>query len=358
MFQVMFINMAVIISFLSIRSLLLKSEAIAESKQFFIKMSYGISGGILGIILILFSYKITPDILFDFRCIAIILAAIYGGFLPALVSGLIIAAFRLFYIGIDPVSIFSAAIILITSVACGLITKSRIQFLTKWVYMYLFYCTIKTFEFSQLLGSKSALGNTLVYIWVGNFVIVFLIYNLAKNYDTFVFLYKKYKLEALTDSLTGLSNVRFFNDKLTSNIEDAKIKHESLSLILFDIDHFKSVNDTYGHPAGDAILKELGSLIQSLSRKSDIISRIGGEEFTILLPHCNKALASYIAERIRAEIEQHNFILPDGSIIHITVSVGLAAYSDSTNSPEKIFNAVDKALYTAKFSGRNRIYSI
>ena len=159
--------------------------------------------------------------------------------------------------------------------------------------------------------------------------------------------YKK-ELEHLsvTDSLTGIGNRRYFHQKIEEEIQRAKRYKHSLSLVMFDIDFFKQVNDKHGHSVGDEVLIEYTRLINSLLREGDVFSRIGGEEFIIILPHAGRDEAQKIAEKLRAKIELFQKILP------ITMSFGVVEYIVGEEI-EFIFKRVDDALYKAKESGRN-----
>lgn len=152
-----------------------------------------------------------------------------------------------------------------------------------------------------------------------------------------------------TDPLTGLKNRRFLNTKLLEYAEIAKIDQSPFSLLLIDVDYFKRVNDTYGHPIGDAVLQELSWKLQSEARDSDIVARMGGEEFIIVLPYTNKKEARVIAERIRLNIDHGNW-----EHMRITVSIGVTTYEIDDNDNNLISRA-DEALYQSKKDGRNRV---
>lgn len=142
---------------------------------------------------------------------------------------------------------------------------------------------------------------------------------------------------------------------IKESIEKADKKGESLSFILIDIDHFKQVNDTYGHQSGDEVLKQLSNVIWHCCRSVDIVSRNGGEEFSIILPACSKNQAGETAERIRSAVEFRKFILPDGSKINVTVSLGVSSYRETTENQQNLIEQADHCLYQAKATGRNKV---
>lgn len=153
---------------------------------------------------------------------------------------------------------------------------------------------------------------------------------------------------ATTDPLTGIYNRKKFNDELEKEIERVKRYRTKLSLIFFDIDHFKRVNDTYGHPVGDTVIQTIAKIVSADTRKGDIFARYGGEEFVILVPENDDGGAFALAEKLRAKIEAHNF----SGVGRVTCSFGVADYKEGKDGADLIKRA-DKALYTAKNSGRN-----
>lgn len=161
---------------------------------------------------------------------------------------------------------------------------------------------------------------------------------------------------AAIDALTGLNNRRFFEKQLAETLERAAHGGRSLSLLMIDVDHFKRINDDYGHEAGDQVLKSLAQRIKDILRRSDPVCRFGGEEFLVLLPDTPLATAERVAERLRAAIEATPFRLePDGArTIPVTISIGLAERSADANA-EALLRRTDRALYASKTAGRNRV---
>lgn len=161
---------------------------------------------------------------------------------------------------------------------------------------------------------------------------------------------------AFRDGLTGLYNHRYFQEVLESELERAARYKHPLALLLMDIDFFKSVNDNYGHPAGDHVLKEVSRVIVKLVRNCDIVARYGGEEFTVILPEIAITGAKALAQRLRRGIEQEQFEY-DGQLISITMSIGLAAIeiSESKINRTLLIECSDQLLYKAKQNGRNRV---
>ncbi|ABC29911.1 Response regulator containing a CheY-like receiver domain and a GGDEF domain [Hahella chejuensis KCTC 2396] len=159
---------------------------------------------------------------------------------------------------------------------------------------------------------------------------------------------------AARDSLTGLYNRRFFQNRLNYEFNRAKRYGSGLTLVLLDIDHFKIINDTKGHPAGDEVLIRLSSFLSQSLRSSDLIARIGGEEFCIILPeHLDEGVKTFI-DRLRIEISLLDF-QHEGEAFQVTCSFGVAEYRNESSHPKDILKKADEALYQAKRTGRNRI---
>lgn len=156
---------------------------------------------------------------------------------------------------------------------------------------------------------------------------------------------------ARTDELTGLHNRRSFNENLTLAFSAARRHGHPLSLISIDLDHFKNVNDTFGHGVGDLVLKEFSVLLQEIVRIEDIASRWGGEEFIVLLPNTSSEAAAIMAERIRCTLEQQS---SSASPLGLTASFGVTQLN-AEDDRDELIRRVDKALYTAKRNGRNRV---
>jgi len=158
------------------------------------------------------------------------------------------------------------------------------------------------------------------------------------------------------DGLTGLYNARFFQEALARELERVKRTTRPFSLLLFDGDRFKRINDTYGHPVGDQILQHLSRVARSVLRGYDVLARYGGEEFIAMLPDATGSQALLLGERLRKMIEQRPFMTEEGQTIRVTVSVGVAQ-AKAPYEKKDVISQADKALYRAKETGRNRVVS-
>jgi len=160
---------------------------------------------------------------------------------------------------------------------------------------------------------------------------------------------------AVTDGLTGLHNRRFMSTHLEQALGQALRHERSLSVLIADMDHFKLVNDTYGHDAGDAVLRELADRIRGSIRGADLACRYGGEEFVVIMPDTDMDAAGIVAERIRSRVADEPFRLPDGRMLPRTISIGIGSLAAATDTCEAVLKRADSGLYEAKENGRNRV---
>jgi diguanylate cyclase (GGDEF)-like protein len=166
-------------------------------------------------------------------------------------------------------------------------------------------------------------------------------------------MYQIVEEQATTDGLTGLVNHRTFQERFAAMLGRAERHNFPVSLILTDIDHFKKINDSYGHPTGDEVLRRVAAILNASARKIDIVARYGGEEFAIVLESTDRVGARNLAERIRGEIEQQSFQSAKGPF-KATLSLGVASFPDDATQKAEIIARADQSLYAAKHSGRNR----
>ena len=158
------------------------------------------------------------------------------------------------------------------------------------------------------------------------------------------------------DGLTGLANARHFRQALGRELDRVARTGEGAALLLLDLDHFKRINDTYGHPAGDRALRAVADAIANCVRPMDVVARTGGEEFAVILPNSTPALAGIAAERLRSRVAAMEIDLPAGEKVHMTVSIGGAAVAPWERiPPERLVELADAHLYEAKHHGRNRV---
>ncbi|UOQ50534.1 GGDEF domain-containing protein [Gracilibacillus caseinilyticus] len=353
LFEKLFINMCVLFTLIFVYVQIRAKFNIKSKKQIVSLVYDGIAGGILGIVLMYFSIQVADVAKVDLRYLPVMLILIFIGTYPALACAVIIIIGRLSY-GINESSIASIVIMILAFLAFVVIknvTREGTGLYSKSLYMILTYNLIFSIISVFIIGDFQRIHLLFINFWcvsfIGGLVSVWFIDYQRKSNE----LLKRYQEEAAIDFLTGLNNVRKFNQVWSTLLTNAKQKNERLSLLIIDIDYFKSVNDTYGHPAGDKVLIELGDVLTNSTRSFDVVSRNGGEEFSVILPDCPNHQAVDIAERIRKSVESHLFEISATEIIQITVSIGVATYPIN----EALVDIADQRLYEAKRLGRNRV---
>jgi diguanylate cyclase len=352
--QELIANFAIVTAYLFICSqVIFKNNNFHTSVTVLYKLKVGCLAGLLGIVLMLFTVSISDTIL-DFRHLAIIIAALYGGIYSSVIAGLMISLMRLLDFGaISTPSLIAAVNIFVVSTIVGFICSKRFSYWKKWFYSLLAGNVLTTIAFFLNLGVTGFTPALIYFIMmsVGGVFTAYLTQFLIKVKTHF----QRVEQEASIDFLTGLNNHRTFDTVFNAMMQNALDKKEYLSLMLVDIDFFKKVNDTYGHLNGDTVLKQVGELLKNTSRSFDIISRNGGEEFSILLCDCPHNHALILAERLRLVVRDHKFILLDGTSIQMTISIGVSSLS--VDKEAYMIEQADLALYKAKANGRNQVRS-
>lgn len=205
-----------------------------------------------------------------------------------------------------------------------------------------------------LWGERSLVANELVALMLvlgGAFTLVVTRLSLMTTAD--IVRIAKLERDAIEDPLTGSYNRRYLESKLDEEIGRAARLNKPLSAVMIDLDHFKHVNDTYGHDVGDKVLRHVCSLIMASVRANDTVIRYGGEEFVVIAPDCDDDDASALGERMRAKIAESALDLPNGEHLVVTASLGVSSLR--AGSAEAMLRAADEALYAAKRAGRNRL---
>lgn len=357
--QDLFVNACILVSIIFIISQFLKNVDIKDLKiKFRMTFLLGVFGGILGIALMFYRVHITSFLILDFQHISEVVIAIYGGIFSVAITGIISITFLLFSSGITTYSVVTSLGILIVSIGCGIISKLIIGNKEKWIYMVIYSVIVRSIILYSLLRNVFLFQLVVLLLLGGTLVVGSLVYYLVQYLDISNKVLKNLQHDATKDFLTGLNNVRNFNKLLNEIMKNIWKRNESLSVLVVDIDLFKKINDTYGHSAGDCVLKSLAQILRGACNKFDIVGRIGGDEFSIILARCSNIKAIEIAERIRAVVEKYPFVLPEGKTVYITVSIGVATYPDTTLQYNDIVRCADMALYKAKQTGRNKVSSL
>lgn len=355
MLQELFVNACIIVTILFVVSQIFRTRELSPSAPLKVRILLGVIGGISTCIVMFFSIHITPEIVLDSRHVCELLAAIFGGPVSALVTGLIAGIFRFVYMDVSYASVIASAGILIACFGCGLISRLNIKSIKKWLLMLGYILIVRTIILYSLLGNNQSTLTVILVLWGGTVITTILVYYLVRYLVDAHTLLSNLKRESSHDFLTGLYNTRQFDAHYNYALQQACEMKRNVALLMIDIDHFKKVNDTYGHNAGDTVLKSLGLLLLKTSRVTDFVSRVGGEEFSILMEGLSKDEALEAAERIRAAVDGFSFTIPGGKKLKITISIGAAIYPEIIDDAALLKEKADMKLYEAKHAGRNRV---
>ncbi len=348
----LFSNLTILAALLFMYSQLTKNSPLNRKSSFRRKMTIGALGGLLGNILMQYSMHV-GDTIVDLRHIPIILLAFYAGSIPAYLSMTLIIIGR-FLIGVNLSSLFAMALMILVTIGALYLSRINLSGKNKVILTLTWNNLVFSIIASYLIKNIDILFSLIPAYWFVSYLGGFIAFYIINYIRTLQHLFEKYKNESTTDGLTGLNNYRTFDDIFNSLIITIDEQQEKLSLLYIDIDFFKKINDKYGHSVGDEVLKELGNILQKCTRSFDIVSRNGGEEFTILLLDCPVKKAIEVAENIRKTVEEHTFDFSGGNI-HITISIGVSCYNETTFDVNNIIDDADKALYFAKNTGRNKV---
>lgn len=356
----LFINLCVLISLIFIYMQFRVKLRLEKKSPIQAILTDGLAGGILGTLLMYFSIQVTPETIVDLRYVPVMLLIIFLGVPQAVISAALIVGGR-FIFGINSSSL--AAMILMIILIVGFILihwflkrkEDSPPPYKQGITMVIFSNIVFSVIITLLLQDGELLKSLIPSYWVislfGGCTAIFVTEYIRKTQ----YLLMKYEAESTTDFLTGLNNVRQFDAIWNTLSTNAIQKKEKLSLLIIDIDHFKQVNDTYGHSVGDKVLKELGKILKDVSRSFDIVSRNGGEEFSVILPDCPHDQALQLAERIRAAVASHPFPVSATKTINLTISIGVATYPEKISDATQMFGVADDYLYKAKRTGRNKV---
>ncbi|MCX7710053.1 MAG: diguanylate cyclase [Clostridia bacterium] len=362
MIRELFINAAIILSFTFIWGQITRDTKVSEMGDFAKKVLLGTACGFLGSLLIFFAIKTTPGVYIDLRTLAPMIAVAYGGFTAGVISGTMIVSTRMIFFGVSTASLAAASNLVLIIMICFCIAKLRINNLKKWILMLALNIAVVIVTIYLLLirntASSDSVFPTLLALLTAMIIVGMITYYAVEYILRSNALFLQFKEQSSKDFLTGLNNIRQFDSAMNEYSLRVHNNSEKLSLLLIDIDFFKKVNDTYGHAAGDAVLKQLGTVLTETCRSFDIISRNGGEEFSVLLPDCPHDQALEVAERVRQAVRQYKFVLPDNKVIGISISIGVSTYPDTLSNLQEILHQADGALYKAKRTGRNKVCSI
>lgn len=355
MINALFINACMMISFITIGYLVFSREkSHLQIPNTIYKVLLGIAAGFAGILLMSYSYHVTDSLIIDFRNFVIAISAIFGGPVAVILTVVIMFIYRMLFYGLTTVTLSFFISLLILSSGSLYIARKGKSFKAKWFLNFLLNMVVSTAFMYYWLRTESDLILLFLNYYVGSLVLVYLICRVLDAYIRLAGAYTRLTEESTTDYLTQLNNVRGFDIEFNKAINHCSRRNERLSFLMLDIDFFKKINDTYGHATGDEILVILSKILLATCRPFDIISRNGGEEFSVILQDCPMNHAMEVAERIRQAVESHTFTIKTLSI-NLTISIGVSSYPEMTEDPDVLIEYADKALYQAKQDGRNKV---
>lgn len=351
--SILIINISLMVSFVYILNRI-KPFSLDPHSSPGVKIYYSIGFVILSILSMNFSFNDNGTMI-DFRYIPVMVAGYFGGPLTGIVTSLLAGIYITYQIQ-SKATIYIALSLIIMGIVSGFFSSYRYRRKLLLIIPALAGTLIAVLTEVFILTNKGMIFRP------QNYYILSILYPLA-----FIFLVaifkdmikinehrKKLELEATVDGMTGLFNFRYFDASLKRILESATRRSQKLTVGILDIDYFKKVNDTYGHQAGDEVLRQMGDLIQKSLRPFDIAARYGGEEFAIILPECDREDAFNVCERLRENIETKIFTYA-GNKIKITASIGVTTFPDCAKVGQDLVPQSDQALYKAKETGRNKV---
>ncbi|WP_334073490.1 MULTISPECIES: diguanylate cyclase [Paenibacillus] len=329
------------------------SGEMGKYKTIKIQLLLGTALGLFGVSLMYIAFPLNSSVFTDLRQLPILISVFIGGWAGGGITTFIILIYRLLFLsGFNFASILGAIDALLTYlIAIAILREYRLS-LRRWNWAVGLSTLVTVVVFFILLEDRGKWLAIAVFILIfytsGLFSFSMLTY--LKRSDELLRIMRE---AAHRDFLTGLYNARAFDLMLEQKIETSNRYRVPFTLLMLDIDYFKKVNDTYGHPAGDAVLAQIADVLRETFRPGDQIARKGGEEFAVIVDACDSEQIRIIAERLRRNVENHGFRVPDGTELKITVSAGSATYPDIDS--HLLVDRADRALYEAKASGRNRV---
>lgn len=360
-FDSLYVSANLILTFTFLCGYLFKNYTQKDMQASGGQVKLGLLGGLLNISLLLYAFSFgNTSTLLDFRFISIITCFYVSGLMAASITAFVTIAFRLIYFGITPSAVLGMVGIISVLIFLFILSfwedKTAVKGSFKWFFTVTFVLIANIVIYNLTLRALIINPWPTILQYSLGFLIAttaqFLLINYIASSNQ---IYRKYLLTSNLDFLTQVYNRRYIDLSFTESINQIRGLNISYACMMIDIDFFKNINDSHGHLNGDIVLKQLADLLKSTFRRDDIIGRIGGEEFCILLKNCSLEDARKSAEKVRSLVEKSPFILTSQQTINITVSIGVANYPQSTNDCSSLKELADISLYQAKNSGRNKV---
>lgn len=354
MFYEFFVNACILMTFITLVYLFFKDIKISDCKSLLFKIGTGLYGGALGVILLIHSVNVEHNIIIDLRYIPLILCAIYFGTISTIIASVVIGSFRILYFGISGPSTIAMIATLIVGIGLCYISSLHITRNRKWTFSTFFALLVSSIALRIIIHSTTLFLEVVAIYWISYLIVSSIIFYYSQNLYESINLQKALNKEVTKDHLTGLDNLRKFESTLDS-LTKQNLNKNNISLLFIDIDFFKNINNTYGHIAGNKILKQLAKILSETFGENDVISRNGGEEFSVILPECSAIQAVKIGEELIKKVAASSFKIFGNKDLKITISIGVSSYPEITDQIEKLLDNADIALYKAKACGRSRV---
>ena len=301
--------------------------------------------------------RFAPGVIYDGRTALLALAYPYGGPIGTLIALAAMAVYRIWIGGIGALSgVIGMGATALIGFACTLIPVRKLK-IGPARSLLIGIAASTSLAAITLLPHEimmTLVGIPLVTVIVANIAGVILLSEFLEREKSRQRIMRALEHEASVDPLTKLQNRRAFDQAALRAMNDNRSKSHQCSLVMIDIDHFKTINDRWGHDAGDTVLADVAAIIRKNVRITDVVVRYGGEEIVLLLTNTPQSAAIELAESVRSQIEQTQFESGDESL-GVTISAGVASLSDRFHDMDAVMKAADRALYRAKSGGRNRV---
>jgi diguanylate cyclase len=378
-----FSNATILIASFAVMGQIFKNMPLFPSSSHSTKLYWGICYGVLGNILMIFSFQINSTTIADLRHLAIVVAAAFGGVVPAIIASVFIAFGRVTLFGLTETAFVAAISALLTGIVCGWFSKLNIQPTLKAFTMNLIGLFFISMVFAIYIEDTKTLINVLLNHYLISLIGGFFAYHLSvyivnsnaaerelnlsllKLQESEQKLHKANELLnqlSYMDELTSIGNRRHFDEVLNKEWTRLTSTESPLTLLMFDIDYFKKYNDTYGHLAGDHCLQTISSAIKELVANNPYATfcRYGGEEFALILTKTKLDKAVEIANLVQKKIQSLKIDHSSSEVSDIvTISIGIASIIPNCNlQPKDLIHLADTSLYTSKAKGRNTISTL
>ncbi|WP_026828678.1 GGDEF domain-containing protein [Exiguobacterium artemiae] len=320
-----------------------------------IRILYGISLSVLSWLLMQLTIEPVPGVLVDLRHIPVIVAAYFAGPLPTMIVTIVIILYR-FSVNLNSSAYVAALFITLIAVGTSLLVKwlpiySKRTFTIVTVYATVLHGIVLTYVLADSGFIMDILSVVLPASFISSWIALVIIRDIRLTKQSM----RTWQQTAQRDFLTGLHNFRAFTDHFDDLKQQTILQQHEVALITIDIDHFKHVNDTFGHEAGDEVLRQFASRLRDGVTDAGFISRNGGEEFSVLVEQLTEPKVLALAEQLRERIATTPFQLTNGAQLPLTASFGVAHFPKSTSEIQQLVTDADLTLYHSKQNGRNQV---